>query len=128
MKVPPTIVLAEDVHRELSRLIERVPEDMITDQLAYELERATLVAPDELPKHVVTMHSTVTFSVESTGKTFTYTLVYPAELNDTDRQLSILSPVGSAIIGLQQGASIDWRIAPTKQTTISVDAIQPPAP
>lgn len=101
---------------------------MITDQLAYELERATLVAPDELPKHVVTMRSTVTFSVASTWKTFTHTLVYPTELNDTDHQLSILSPVGSAIIGIQQGASIDWRITPTKQTTITVDAIQPPAP
>ncbi|WP_347330598.1 nucleoside diphosphate kinase regulator [Marinimicrobium locisalis] len=126
MAPKPKITLSKDVYTTLSRLLEEVPEDIITDQLVDELERAKLVAPEKLPDDVVTLHSTVTFTVQSTGKSFTYTLVYPTELDDTSRKLSILSPVGSAIIGLKRGQEIDWPISNTKRTTIAVDRVQPP--
>lgn len=126
MTSKPNITLTKDVHRAISKLLESVPEDIITDQLTDELERAKLVSQSELPGDVVSMHSVITFTVQSTGRTFTYTLVYPTELNDTNNQLSILSPVGSAVIGLKQGQEIDWSISQTKRTTISVDRVVPP--
>lgn len=126
MAKKPTIILAEDVYQRLSRLLENVPEDTITDQLLDELDRAKVVADDKVPDNVVTMHSQVTFRVQSTGKTFTYTLVYPTELEDTERQLSVMSPVGSAIIGLKEGSEIDWEISPDRQTTICVEKVLPP--
>lgn len=122
----PKITLSNDVYNAISQLIDGAPEDIITDQLAEELERARLVAPDKLPEDIVTIHSKVTFTVQSTGRTFTYTLVYPTELDDTSSKLSILSPVGSAIIGLKEGQKIDWPISSTKRTIFTVDKVLPP--
>lgn len=127
MAPKPQITITKDVYRTISKLLENVPEDTITDQLTDELERAKLVSSGKLPDDVVTMHSVVTFTVKSTGKTFTYQLVYPTELDDTNQQLSILSPVGSAIIGLKQGREIDWSISHTKRTSIYVDKVLPPS-
>ncbi|MBU2886692.1 nucleoside diphosphate kinase regulator [Gilvimarinus agarilyticus] len=127
MAKKPKLVISKVVYQTLSTLLDSMPEDMITEQLLDELERARLVVDDKLPHDIVTMHSLVTFTVQSTGKTFTYTLVYPQELNDTSNQLSILSPVGSAIIGLQAGSKIDWAISPSNQTTIFVEKVLPPS-
>lgn len=126
MATKPKIILAKDVYEKLSKLIDSVPEDAITDQLVDELERAKLVAAQKLPDDVVTMHSQVTFTVQSTGKTFTYTLVYPTELDNTADKLSVLSPIGSAIIGLQKGQEIDWPISKAQRTTVKVESVAPP--
>lgn len=125
MAAKPKIILTKEVYEKLSKLIDSVPQDMITDQLIDELERAKIVSAQKLPDDVVTMHSQVTFTVQSTGKTFTYTLVYPTELDNTDNKLSVLSPIGSAIIGLQQGQEIDWPISKTQRTTVKVDGVSP---
>lgn len=126
MATKPKIVLAKDVYEKLSKLIDSVPEDTITDQLIDELERAKIVSPQKLPADVVTMHSQVTFTVQSTGKTFTYTLVYPRELDDPTQKLSVLSPIGSAIIGLQTGQEIEWPLSKTQRTTVKVESVAPP--
>ncbi|WP_036160746.1 nucleoside diphosphate kinase regulator [Marinimicrobium sp. LS-A18] len=123
MASKPKITLTKNVYERLWNLLESVPEDTITNQLEEELERAKIVTPAKLPDDVVTMHSQVTFTVQSTGKTFTYTLVYPTELDNTENKLSILSPIGSAIIGLKQGQEIDWPISKTQRTTVKVEAV-----
>ncbi len=126
MAAKPKITLTKEVYERLSKLIDSVPQDMITDQLIDEIERAKIVSTKKLPDNVVTMHSRVTFTVQSTGKTFTYSLVYPTELDSTADKLSVLSPIGSAIIGLQQGQEIDWPISKTQRTTVKVDSVSPP--
>jgi len=126
MATKPKVTIAKDVYEKLSRLIDAMPDDMITGQLIDELERAKIVSPKKLPEDVVTMHSQVTFTVQSTGKTFTYTLVYPTELDNTTDKLSVFSPIGSAIIGLQQGQEIDWPISRTQRTTVKVDSVTAP--
>lgn len=126
MATKPKITIAKDVYERLSKLIDSVPEDIITVQLIDELERAKIVSPKKLPQDVVTMHSKVTFTVQSTGKTFTYTLVYPTELDNTADKLSVLSPIGSAIIGLKEGQEIDWPISKTQRTTVKVESVTPP--
>lgn len=118
-QIPP-ISLSKEDYRALSRLIDSVPGDFITEQLTEELERADIVPAENLPGNIVAMGSTVTFAVASTGKKFTYQLVYPTELDNTENKLSILSPVGSAIIGLAEGQCIDWIINQGKKTVINV--------
>jgi regulator of nucleoside diphosphate kinase len=66
------------------------------------------VAPKDVPPTVVTMNSTVRFDVEHTGESFCMTLVYPKDVDDSGDKISVLSPVGSALLGLAQGESIDW--------------------
>jgi regulator of nucleoside diphosphate kinase len=54
------------------------------------------------------MNSTVQFVIESTNKEFELTLVYPQNMNADGKTISILAPVGSALLGLSIGDSIEW--------------------
>ncbi len=78
------------------------------DALWQELERADVVEPTEVPPNVVTMNSTVRFVEEGTGKEYEMTLVYPRDADGTPTKVSILAPVGAALLGLSEGQSIEW--------------------
>ena len=61
-----------------------------------------------MPPSVVTMNSTVRFAIEPSGEQFCLTLVYPKDANADAGKISILAPVGSALLGLKVGQHIDW--------------------
>ena len=77
-------------------------------ELIAELERAEVVLSDEIPDDVVTMNSTVVLRDLDTGETETYTLVYPNHANIARNRLSVLSPVGTAILGNHVGDVVRW--------------------
>ena len=77
-------------------------------RLAEELDRAELLAPRDMPPDVVTMHSTVRFSIGAAGDDLRLTLVYPDEVEGRMDRISVLAPVGSALLGLPAGARSDW--------------------
>ena len=77
-------------------------------ELSSELDRAIVVPPERMTKDVVTMHSSVLYVDENSGIRREITLVYPEEANPTIGQISVLAPVGSALLGLSVGRSIDW--------------------
>ncbi len=81
----------------------------LVELLAEELDRAELVEPAAVPRDVVTMHSCVKFIDDDTGEVRTVTLVYPGEEDSRQGQISIVTPIGSALIGLQAGATMSWR-------------------
>ncbi len=76
--------------------------------LLAELNRAEVVAPEEVPPTVVTMNSTVRFRITNSGEEFCLTLVYPKDVNGAPDRVSVLAPVGSALLGLSVGAELDW--------------------
>lgn len=76
--------------------------------LLEEIDRATICSRADMPSHVVTMGSEVTFLDEKSGDERTIRLVYPAEADISAGRVSILTPVGSGLIGLSVGQSIDW--------------------
>jgi len=78
------------------------------DDLQAELDRAHIVEPEEMPHDVVTMNSTVTFQMESSSNEFSLTLVYPHDLDDGSGKISVLAPVGSALLGLREGDEMSW--------------------
>jgi regulator of nucleoside diphosphate kinase len=78
------------------------------EELEAELARADVVEPEEVPPTVVTMNSTVRFRVLSTDQTFEMTLVYPRDADGSGSRISVLAPVGSALLGLSQGDEIEW--------------------
>jgi regulator of nucleoside diphosphate kinase len=82
----------------------------IADGLRSELDRARIVEPEEVPKDVVTMNSTVRFVDEESGKEFERTLCYPGEATGGADKVSILAPLGSALLGLSVGQRIDWPV------------------
>lgn len=77
-------------------------------QLAEELDRAIVVSADRIPKNVVTMNSRVGYIDESTGAKHEVELVYPGEADPVSGRVSVLAPVGCALLGLAEGQSIDW--------------------
>jgi regulator of nucleoside diphosphate kinase len=76
--------------------------------LAAEVGRAHVLANGKQPKNLVCMNSEVEFRDDATGKTRKVVLVYPAEADIVQSKISVLSPVGTALIGLQTGDSITW--------------------
>lgn len=76
--------------------------------LEEELSRAILVPPEAIPPTIVTMNSTVQFLIESSQQQFELTLVYPKDADSSRRTVSILAPIGSALLGLAIGDEIEW--------------------
>ena len=107
---PPIIISSTDLER-LEQLLVSVSGKALPgiDALREELDRANVVEPAEVPPHVVTMNSTVRFVDDTSGATLELTLVYP-EAAGSSGNVSILAPVGSALLGLSVGQSISWQV------------------
>lgn len=110
MKARPEIVISTIDFERLERLLDSLPNNGFIGkvELEAELARAKIVEPKDVPSTVVTMNSTVRFKVESSSDEFELTLVYPKDSDLNGRTLSILAPVGSALLGLAQGDEIEW--------------------
>jgi regulator of nucleoside diphosphate kinase len=87
-----------------------------------ELRRARNVNPPDVPRNVVTMNSKVRLRDLDTGEKETYTLVYPHEADVSAGRISVLAPVGTAIIGNRVGDTIEWPV-PAGRRRLKVDAI-----
>ncbi|MCG6116982.1 MAG: nucleoside diphosphate kinase regulator [Aquimonas sp.] len=88
--------------------------------LAAELARARVVEPAELPPDRVSMRSTVRFMSTHEHHPSRLTLVYPHELGSEADQISVLAPVGTALLGLRAGDSIDWPLPGGDITRLSI--------
>ncbi|WP_372863012.1 nucleoside diphosphate kinase regulator [Pseudoalteromonas sp.] len=110
MNIKPEIIISSLDADRLYALMESLPANSFAGEkeLEAELGRANIVEPHEVPATVVTMNSTVNFVVESTGEEFTLTLVYPKNIDSSGDKISILAPIGSALLGLSQGDQIEW--------------------
>ncbi len=100
-----------------------VSRNEIADQLEEEISRAVLVEDGELPEDVVAMNSTVHFTDLDSGKEFTVTLVYPHEAKLEENKISILAPVGAALIGLKVGQRIDWPLPSGRSRNLQVASV-----
>ena len=99
----------------------------IADGLRSELDRARIVEPAEVPHDVVTMNSTVRFADEESGKEFERTLCYPEEATGGTDKVSIIAPLGSALLGLSVGQRIDWPVPGGRMARIRIlDVISKP--
>ena len=92
----------------------------VVDFLGDELDRAELVEPAAIPRDVATMHSCVRFVDRDTGEARTVTLVYPGEEDSRQGRISVVAPVGSALIGLRAGDTMPWRTPDGRAKRLSV--------
>lgn len=106
----PTITITNRDAARLETLMETLPTGSFPSHTALEDEiyRATLVDPEKVPPTVVTMNSTVRFAVLPSGVEHRLTLVYPGKTDAGDGTVSILAPVGSALLGMAEGDEIHW--------------------
>jgi regulator of nucleoside diphosphate kinase len=92
------------------------------DALEKELDRADVVEVRKIPSNVVTMHSRVRVRDVNSGAEAVYTLAYPNEVGAGDGRLSVLAPIGTALLGYRQGDVIEWQV-PGGVRTIEVTEV-----
>jgi regulator of nucleoside diphosphate kinase len=91
-------------------------------QLAAELERAEVVSPRDMPADVITMNSKVLLTDITTGEALELTLVYPQDSTTDVNDISVLAPIGTAMIGYRVGDVIEWD-TPDGKTSLKVEKI-----
>ncbi len=117
------IIIKNSDFAKLQNLIEKSDSEA-AEVLEAEILSAKLVEDSKLPIDVVAMGSTVTFKRKEGGEITVVTLVYPQQADMEKKQISILTPVGSALIGLQTGGEIDWPMPNGKLSHFEVVAVQ----
>lgn len=111
MDASRTIFVTHQDLGRLTRLLEThgVRRDAVAmDALEEELGRARVVESKDIPADVVTMNSRVQFEDVKSGERLEATLVYPNNADVGANRISVLAPVGSALLGLAVGQSIVW--------------------
>jgi len=123
--LPPSIIVSS---RDLARLEAMLDSPALSRHpaavaLSQELERAQVLPPEEIPTGIVTMHSRVECIDELHDEKHSLTLVYPQEADFDKGHVSVLAPVGSALLGLSVGQTIDWTAPGGRQLRLRVTAV-----
>ena len=121
------IVITREDRERLERLFASDFATAFSDKpylksLRGELDVATTVAPDEIPSDVVTMNSIVRLRQTRSKVVETYTLVYPHEADIAKGKLSVLAPIGTAILGYRVGDRVEWQV-PSGTIQFKIEAI-----
>ncbi len=124
----PDIILGKSEHHQLTVLAMAGSGHSadIADALLYELGRALVVADPFVPPDAVRMGSTVRYRSSREGER-EVTLVYPAEARDGSDRLSVLTQVGTALVGLRRGQAITWLDEAGHKQVLTVLSVAPPA-
>ncbi len=94
---------------DLARRAEAYSKDYL-DKLSVELDRGQLVAPEDVPKDVITMNSRVCLTDLDTGEETVYTLVFPENADINQGKISVLAPIGTAMFGYRIGDAFTWEV------------------
>lgn len=96
--------------------------DAYMKELEKEVNRAKVVTPQEIPANVVTMNSKITFEFLDSHETMTCQLVFPEDADFDKGRISILAPIGTALLGYHVGDSIEWKV-PSGTTKVKIQKI-----
>jgi regulator of nucleoside diphosphate kinase len=92
------------------------------EALVGELERGVVVEPKSVPSDVITMNSRVKLVDLESGETMVYTLVFPQDADLAQGKISVLAPIGTAMLGYRVGDVFSWQV-PSGERRIKVEAI-----
>jgi len=127
-KKKPGIVVSDVDYTRLANLaagaLGRNPD--VAEELQSELERAQVVPASSVPHDVVQMGSTVAFQSDSAQQR-RVTLVFPGEADIAENKISILTPIGTALIGLATGQSITWTARDGRKHELTVVSVEQPS-
>ena len=97
----------------LERLLEQPPDgDLIgyLDDLRAELDRAVVFEPEKIPPDVITMNSTVSLVDVDTAEEEEFTLVFPKDADADSGKISVMAPLGTAMLGYRVGDVFEWDV------------------
>ena len=132
MKGSPIYITEFDLKR-LRKLLEDAQyteyrKSPYLERLQLEIDRAEVVPPAAIPDDVITMNSTVSIEDLDTGEEETYTLVFPENADMSTGKISILAPIGTAMLGYEVGDSFEWDVpAGTRKLRVKKIIYQPEA-
>ncbi len=98
----------------------------LADRLLEEIGRARIVAPGKMPTNVVSIGSIVTYRDETTGVERTVTLTYPEDADIAQQRVSVVTPIGVALLGLPEGAVFHWDTRTDQRRMLKVLRVQAP--
>jgi regulator of nucleoside diphosphate kinase len=126
-RLKPKISITASDHARLRSLAEaatiRMPD--VADWLADELDRARIIRDERSTSGVVRMGDGVAFRDNTTGQVQTVSLVYPDEADITLKKISVLTPIGVALIGMSAGESISWQTRTGEVRDLTVTEVLP---
>jgi regulator of nucleoside diphosphate kinase len=111
------VIVTESDYEALSRLGSH-------PALQRELERAIIVSPEAVPPDVVTMNSRVLYTDETTGARRLVRVVYPLDADSAEGRISVLAPVGTALLGLSVGQAIEWQFPDGSRRRLRVEDVK----
>lgn len=120
----PSLVVGVEDHGRLMTMAGGLsgPSAQTAEHLLVELERARVVAQHKLPAGAVRMGSTVSFTTTD-GVSRSIQLVYPGEADISQGKVSVLTPIGAALIGLSEGQSIPWTARDGRELSLTVEKV-----
>jgi regulator of nucleoside diphosphate kinase len=124
MSIAPKLILSEEDYQKLSALVAAYDSEAVA-VLEEEIGRAKVVPTEEIPSDRVTMHAIVKVKDLETGIEHDYELVFPHEANLGKSRISVVAPLGMALIGLRVGDEYEWTTPAKRQKKFVVVAIQP---
>lgn len=105
--------------------MQRNPE--LADRLLDEISRARAMPTAKMPASVVSIGSPVTYRDESTGQETSVTLVFPENADIGNQRVSLMTPIGVALLGLSEGATFYWDTRGNQRRTLTVVRVEQPA-
>lgn len=103
--------------------LQRVP--LVAERLLDEISRAEIRQSDKVPAHTINLGSRVTYRDETVGMVHTICLVWPFEANIETQRISVLTPIGTTLIGLSQGESIHWETNNGERRRLTILHVEP---
>ena len=128
MRQQTNIYITTPDYERLTKLIELAREregeanSEYLDRLEEELDRAEVVEQKDIPADVITMRSTVRVKDLDTSEEMIYRLVFPTEANYDEGKISVLAPIGTAMLGYRRGDVIEWQV-PSGVRRLSVEEV-----
>ncbi|MFB3920243.1 MAG: nucleoside diphosphate kinase regulator [Terriglobia bacterium] len=128
-----TVLITEADKEQLEALLDSVQnvhkrDEYYLQMLQEELDRAEVVAAGEIPPDVVTMNSQIRVRDLDAGKSFVCTLVFPRDADFARSRISVLAPIGTALLGYRVGDVIEWKVpAGTRRLRVEEVLYQPEA-
>jgi len=109
------IIITESDKQKLQKIVDDIIQYSTDGRehvrlLEAELTKAKTVAAEQIPADVVTMNSKVLLSIGDLEEKSAYTLVYPEDADFSQNRISVMAPIGTAILGYKEGNTIEWHV------------------
>lgn len=126
------VIVVEEEYHLFKQYLKKFNKLTIRNKLSFlnlnrELSKAVLVDKDSFPPDIVRLNSTVIVKDRDTNRVKTYTIVLPDKVDDKQSKVSILSPIGIALIGFKKGLQFTWRHFSSKQNLTIMEVYNSPS-